>query len=184
VWRRGGLPPSGARSVADAFECIGGRIDATAGERGWRIGAAVEEVGEQVDGIGDVERAVVVAIAGIIAGRILSPLKEMGQQIDAVGDVDTGIVVAIAANRQQRPTVEVDAAGVDGPVIVSERPHRQQSAGDRDGAAELVFCLWLRVWDVAWNGAEVDCVGEFPHALRVALVDEDAAGIIEPPGIV
>ncbi|MBN1420763.1 MAG: hypothetical protein JXP34_18475 [Planctomycetes bacterium] len=91
VGRRGRTAPQG----------IGRRVLAGRRERGRRRGALLEEVIERVDGISDVDAAIVIRIARVLADD-LGILEEDGEHADGVGDVQDPVHVAIRPQERAR----------------------------------------------------------------------------------
>jgi hypothetical protein len=68
-------------------------------------------VGEEVDGVGDVEAAVVVAVARIIAGTGLTAEENLELE-DGIADIDAAITVSIAALEDGLFAVVEDAVAI------------------------------------------------------------------------
>jgi len=101
-----------APSKALALECVIGRIHPAGGE--WRqgVGAGVEEVGKEEDGVAEVDDAVVVDVVGVCARWGCSPTEEEGEQEDAIANIDGPIAGALAADEEGGLAFIGDATGI------------------------------------------------------------------------
>ena len=87
---------SGA-GVAGTAQCIAGRVRSAHQVRFRVIGSAAEQIGQEVDRIGDIDGSVIVVIAGIGASDGSAAGKEDSEVEDGIGQVSGVVRVAVAA---------------------------------------------------------------------------------------
>ena len=96
-------PTLGAPGAAKPILC---RISPAFGKRHRRWPSAHEEEAEDIDGIAEIDRAVVVGVGRGAATRLRSSGKEPVQGKNPIGYVDGAVIVGIAAN-------EVSSSGAE-----------------------------------------------------------------------
>ena len=98
-------------------------------------------MGEEVDGVGDVEAAVVVAVARVVAGAG-STAEEDFELEDGIADIDAAIAVAVAALEEGLFAVVEDAIAISIATIHTRRPTAAagSSATMRRAIGEMSRC--------------------------------------------
>ena len=83
------------KSLPGVWVCAGLWLAAAAGAS-WLRCTGYVEYSEKEDGVHDVDGAIVIGVAGVLAGRLFRALYEQGvQQVDSIDDIGGSIGVAV-----------------------------------------------------------------------------------------